>query len=151
MRTVNFVTLRKLNVSLSSNHKVISFSFKTTALYQPTQIQQVIWNLGKLREQKIRDAYTQQVQSALTRLGLSTQSVYHRVDDVKTAQRRIEELNHSICQIIYDSLDATCGRFTSSFNYWQGFWTTEILQAIEAREHYYHKWPKAYGLNKLHY
>ncbi|CAO3694888.1 unnamed protein product [Rhizopus microsporus] len=119
--------------SLGSNHK------------------QVIWNLGKLREQKIRDAYTQQVQSALTRLGLSTQSVYHRVDDVKTAQRRIEELNHSICQIIYDSLDATCGRFTSSFNYWQGFWTTEILQAIEAREHYYHKWPKAYGLNKLHY
>ncbi|CEI96298.1 hypothetical protein RMCBS344292_10464 [Rhizopus microsporus] len=137
--------------SLGSNHKVVSFSFETTALYQPTQIQRAIWNLGKLREQKVRDAYTQQVQSALTRLRLSTQSVYHRVDDVKTAQRCIEEFNHSICQIIYDSLDATCGRVTSGFSYWQGFWTTEILQAIETREHYYRKWRKAYGLNKLHY
>ncbi|CEG83609.1 hypothetical protein RMATCC62417_17498 [Rhizopus microsporus] len=78
-------------------------------------IQRVIWNLGKLREQKVRDAYTQQVQSALTRLELSTQSVSHRFDNVKTAQRRIEELNHSICQIIYDSLDATCGQITSSY------------------------------------
>ncbi|CEG83608.1 hypothetical protein RMATCC62417_17498 [Rhizopus microsporus] len=101
--------------SLGSNYKMISFSFKTIALYQPTQVQRVIWNLGKLREQKVRDAYTQQVQSALTRLELSTQSVSHRFDNVKTAQRRIEELNHSICQIIYDSLDATCGQITSSY------------------------------------
>ena len=91
------------------------------------------------------------MQSALTRLGLSTQSVSPQVDDVKIAQRRIEEFNYYICQTIYDSLDATCGRVTSVFNYWQDFWITEVLQAIETREHYYRKWRKAYGLNKLQY
>ncbi|ORE12024.1 hypothetical protein BCV72DRAFT_310857, partial [Rhizopus microsporus var. microsporus] len=91
----------------------------------------VIWNLGKLKEQKVRDVYTQQVQSVLARLGLSIQPVSHRVDDVQTAKRRIQELSHSI----YDSLDATCGRATSSYNYWQDFWSIEMLQAIETREH----------------
>ncbi|KAG1001337.1 hypothetical protein G6F27_012967 [Rhizopus arrhizus] len=84
-------------------------------------------------------------------LGLSTQSISHQIDEVNTAQKRIEELNQSICQIIYDSLDATCGRVTSCYNYWQDFWTTEMLQAFETREYYYRKWRKAYGLNKLHY
>ncbi|KAG0953734.1 hypothetical protein G6F29_001547 [Rhizopus arrhizus] len=137
--------------SLGSSHKMVSFSFKTTAIYRPTQVQRVIWNLGKLRQQEVRDAYIQQAQTALTSLGLSTQSISHQIDEVNTAQKRIEELNQSICQIIYDSLDATCGRVTSCYNYWQDFWTTEMLQTFETREYYYRKWRKAYGLNKLHY
>lgn len=137
--------------SLGSNHKMVSLMFKTTVPYQPTQMQRNVWNLGKLKEPEVQKAYIQHIQAALVSLGPSNEHTWMQTANKHVVQQHIEEYNQSLCKIIYDSLDITCGQIIQSKNPLRSFWTDDILQALDIREHYYRKWRKAYGLNKLRY
>lgn len=95
--------------SLGSNHKMISFSFKTTVPNLSTQMRRVTWHLVKLKKPEIRDTYIQHVHTGLAYLGLLDQLACTQIDDVYTVQKRIEKHNRSIFLTIYDSLDFNCG------------------------------------------
>ncbi|KAG1290405.1 hypothetical protein G6F66_008674 [Rhizopus arrhizus] len=82
---------------------------------------------------------------------MSIENNNQQLQDQQSARDFIEKLNDDICQAIYMSLDSICGRICQQTDPMKDFWTAEMRQAYEAREYYYRKWRKAYGLNKLHF
>jgi hypothetical protein len=98
-----------------------------------------------------KDQYIQSFQNVANNISMSIENNNQQLQDQQSARDFIEKLNDDICQAIYMSLDSICGRICQQTDPLKDFWTAEMRQAYEAREHYYRKWRKAYGLNKLHF
>ncbi|KAG1222028.1 hypothetical protein G6F35_005580 [Rhizopus arrhizus] len=140
------------DLSLDSAHKMISFSFHPSILPEVhNQQPRITWRLTKLQEAKTRNQYIQSFQNATNNISMSIENNNLQPQDQQSARGFIEKLNDDICQAIYMSLDSICGRICQQTDPMKDFWTAEMRQAYEAREYYYRKWRKAYGLNKLHF
>ncbi|KAG1225571.1 hypothetical protein G6F63_008289 [Rhizopus arrhizus] len=139
-------------LSLDSAHKMISFSFHPSILPEVhSQQPRITWRLTKLQEAKTRNQYIQSFQNAANNISISIENNNLQPQDQQSARDFIVKLNDDICQAIYMSLDSICGRICQQTDPLKDFWTAEMRQAYEAREYYYRKWRKSYGLNKLHF
>ncbi|PHZ15990.1 uncharacterized protein RHIMIDRAFT_288893 [Rhizopus microsporus ATCC 52813] len=130
------------DLSLGSYHKFMTLSFQASAppqrLLPPKRI---LWHLGKLKDEKLRVQYNNRF-SHLTKDLIPTTAP--SFDNRASASAYIEKLNHNLCQAIYQSLDEVCGRNTRQWcSPLQQFWTADLQEAFELKEHYYRKWREA--------
>ncbi|KAG0803998.1 hypothetical protein G6F16_012545 [Rhizopus arrhizus] len=110
--------------------------------------QRVTWNLGKLKLPKNRDSYRDVFKE---NLGLilpphSSLSFSHS----SAAYEYIDDIHQQLCDALYNSLDAICGRRPPPTDDWlKDFWTPEMTSVFNRKEYYYKKWRRARGLNAL--
>ncbi|KAI9309910.1 hypothetical protein BX666DRAFT_2102796 [Dichotomocladium elegans] len=136
-------------MSLDSNHKFMTLDFSTASTI-PTTLppQRRIWNLSKLKNPQKIDCYRQTFNETLTACSPNSHTdPQHRTRAVE----EIEHLNQAMCEAIYTSLDTVCGRMTQPRTItMEHFWTEEMQNTFDKKEHYYRKWRKAVGVNALH-
>ncbi|KAG1535368.1 hypothetical protein G6F51_011573 [Rhizopus arrhizus] len=122
------------DLSLDSNHKLVSFSFQATAdVSRLTRHPRYTWHLGKLRDPNKCKTYVERFRELSESL-LHFDGTHIPLTDPLAAIAYIEQFNNDLCQAIYTALDETCDRVTNPGD------------PIRNR-----KWRKAQGLNKLHY
>ncbi|KAG1494113.1 hypothetical protein G6F53_012631 [Rhizopus delemar] len=140
------------DLSLDSNHKLVSLSFQINAsIPQLPRHPRIIWNLGKLKDRNNHEVYLRRFQELSQPLLQYHEKHYYHMNNRHYAVDYIEKLNADLCQAIYTSLDDSCGRVSHSTDPLRDFWTDKLQEAYDYRELCYRKWRKAYGLNKLHY
>ncbi|KAG0755475.1 hypothetical protein G6F65_012278 [Rhizopus arrhizus] len=140
------------DLSLDSNHKLVSLSFQINAsIPQLPRHPRIIWNLGKLKDRNNHEVYLRRFQELSQPLLQYHEKHYYHMNNRLYAVDYIEKLNADLCQAIYTSLDDSCGRVSHSTDPLRDFWTNKLQEAYDYRELCYRKWRKAYGLNKLHY
>ncbi|KAG1424190.1 hypothetical protein G6F58_002501 [Rhizopus delemar] len=119
------------DLSLDSNHKLVSFSFQATAdVSRLTRHPRYTWHLGKLRDPNKCKTYVERFRELSESL-LHFDGTHIPLTDPLAAIAYIEQFNNDLCQAIYTALDETCGRLPLTLGN--------------------RKWRKAQGLNKLHY
>ncbi|KAG1510472.1 hypothetical protein G6F53_006656 [Rhizopus delemar] len=116
------------DLSLSSNHKFMTFSFglpmSVNTVYPHSVLPGILVNLNFLK----------------TEILTGTSAAYEYIDDIHQQLR----------DAIYNSLDAVCGRQPPSTDDWlKDFWTPEMTSVFNRKEYYYKKWRRAHGLNAL--
>ncbi|KAG1582842.1 hypothetical protein G6F48_008896 [Rhizopus delemar] len=142
------------DLSLESTHKLLTFSFQMPS-FTPNNIDPVsdsrkIWNIKKLRKEKMRETYQQVFKEHLNLILPPLSSLpLQKIE----AQRYIERINTSLLDALYKSLDTVFGtQETNSVTLRsKEFWTTEMMETFEMKELYYRKWKKTNGLNCLKY
>jgi hypothetical protein len=142
------------DLSLDSHHKFMTLSFKIPRLsandYISRTPQRLMWSLRKLKYKDKVDRYREVFSKNLDLCTLSGQSSL--ITDRESASEFIEQINKQVCEAIYTSLDQVCGRQQQgSDDYLKDFWTDEMTNVFNLKEHYYKKWRKAHGLNNLNY
>ncbi|KAG1336194.1 hypothetical protein G6F62_006333 [Rhizopus arrhizus] len=137
------------DLSLSSNHKFMTFSFRLPDVSQHRlPPQRVTWNLGKLKLPKNRDSYRGVFKEnlGLTLPPQSSLSFPHS----SAAYEYIDDIHQQLCDAIYNSLDAICGRRRPpTDDCLKDFWTPEMTSVFNRKEYYYKKWRRARDLNAL--
>ncbi|CEP13597.1 hypothetical protein [Parasitella parasitica] len=140
------------NLSLESTHKLLTFSFLIPSFLPNTPVldQRKLWNIKKLKNDKVYDAYENAFKEYLDLILPPIPSLSLQRAD---AQNYIEHINTSLLESIYKSLDAVCGEQTTDPAVLRSkeFWTKEMMDAFERKEFYYRKWRKANGFNCLKY
>ncbi|KAG0936724.1 hypothetical protein G6F29_009834 [Rhizopus arrhizus] len=127
----------------------MTFSFRLPDVSQHRlPPQRVTWNLGKLKLPKNRDSYRGVFKENLgltlpPQLSLSfphSSAAYEYIDDI----------HQQLCDTIYNSLDAICGRRRPpTDDCLKDFWTPEMTSVFNRKEYYYKKWRRARDLNDL--
>lgn len=136
------------DLSLDSDHKLLTFSFLThTPNAQSYTNQRLMWNINRLKNPKVELKYRQLFESELQ--NLDNQSVT-TIDSNTTAYEHIEYLSEGLVSAIYSALDHTCQRRPNQRRDSRSdFWTPQLQQAFEYRENCYKRWRKAVGIRKL--
>ncbi|KAI8067725.1 uncharacterized protein B0P05DRAFT_449141, partial [Gilbertella persicaria] len=114
----------------------------------PSENPRIIWRLGKLVEEKVRNKYIDQFQSNSTILSQMRDATIQPQQRTEAANL-IENFSSTLCTAIYGALDSSCGRKEHWNNYMHDLWTKKMQAALDYREKCYRKWRRADGLNKL--
>ncbi|EIE84652.1 hypothetical protein RO3G_09362 [Rhizopus delemar RA 99-880] len=128
-----------------SGHSIVDYF-----LSNPVSDSRKIWNIKKLRKEKMRETYQQVFKEHLNLILPPLSSLpLQKIE----AQRYIERINTSLLDALYKSLDTVFGtQETNSVTLRsKEFWTTEMMETFEMKELYYRKWRKTNGLNCLKY
>lgn len=166
--------------SLGSDHKLVFFSFVHT-LPPPTIVTlypRQLWKIYKFKIKyeetedeeknessqdiisegdtrkniyilKYREIFTQnmpQIKKQIKSINLK-----HNTTNIDEIQEKIDQIENSLCDLIYKSLDESIKRQTPRPKTWNWFWTEELQKLSEKRESLYKKWKRATGINKAQY
>lgn len=137
------------DLSLSSNHKFITLSFRLPEVSRHRlPPQRVTWNLGKLKHPRNRDSYRDVFKESLGLILPPHSSL--SFSQSSEAYEYIDSIHQHLCDTIYHSLDAICGRRPPPTAVWlKDFWTPEMTAVYNRKEYHYKKWRRANGLNAL--
>ncbi|KAG1608578.1 hypothetical protein G6F44_013700 [Rhizopus delemar] len=63
----------------------------------------------------------------------------------------IDDLNASLNNIIYRSLDSSVGDRPPRPSHWKKYWTQQLQDAADYRNRCYRRWRRAFGIDKVYW
>lgn len=132
------------DLSLCSDHKLMTLSFKIdSALVDidisdpPGMTPRRLWNLSRLGKPDILKLYKSSFSDMVSPL---ESQLFDLVSSPPLTCPPIDELNDTLNECIYKSLDASVGDKVSPPSHWKKYWTQEIQDAAHCRDRCYRNW-----------
>ncbi|KAG2225960.1 hypothetical protein INT45_006656 [Circinella minor] len=145
------------NLSLDSDHKMIDFSFTPPSEPPNTPPQHLpsrqLWNLNKLKDSNTLQQYNTTFMNNMELLNKDIEQCYNNIQCSTilppTLRTTIENITTCFYTNLYNTMDSILGRAIPGQKQRDDFWTSELQHLVDKREHYYQKWRRALGMNKL--
>ena len=105
-----------------------------------------LWNLSRLGEKDVLEKYRSTFGSLVAPL---QDTLTDLVSSPPSSRPEIDDLNDSLLECVYSSLDASVGNKPPRPGYWKKYWTQELQDAAEERERCYRRWRRSCGMDRL--
>ncbi|KAG1436568.1 hypothetical protein G6F56_013503 [Rhizopus delemar] len=143
------------DLSLGSDHRLLSLSFSFDASFDDpppssssaaTVHPRRLWNLSRLAEPDPCQLYIETFRSLSAPL---TSQLKRLVQHPPSSCPPIDDLNASLNDIIYRSLDTSVGDRPPRPSHWKKYWTSDLQASADRRNMFYRRWRRASGIDKL--
>ncbi|KAG1444907.1 hypothetical protein G6F56_010111 [Rhizopus delemar] len=144
------------DLSLGSDHRLLHLSFSFDPLIQSEQDSSALpgvtlhprrlWNLSRLGEPDPYKLYQDTFRSLSAPLTLQLKRL---VQHPPSSCPPIDDLNASLNDIIYRSLDTSVGDRPPRPSHWKKYWTTDLQASADRRNMFYRRWRRASGIDKV--
>ncbi|KAI9324653.1 hypothetical protein BD770DRAFT_450233 [Pilaira anomala] len=146
-------------LSLGSDHKLLYFGFTHNFAPPPTVHlhPRILWKINKFKPKpdKSHIKYIEKYRTIITpQLKKYTEKLKTDIFTELThdhRQQQLDNLNSELIEIIQKTLEEAVGKKTQKNKSWKWFWTQELEDATNLREHLYRKWYRAHTFNKCIY
>ncbi|CAO3703465.1 unnamed protein product [Rhizopus stolonifer] len=145
------------DLSLGSDHRLLtlSFSFAQSSAPEPssdtsdfTLHPRRLWNLSRLGEPDPCQLYQDTFRSSSAPL---LSQLKRLVQHPPPSRPPIDDLNASLNDIIYRSLDSSVGDRPPRPSHWKKYWTQQLQDAADFRNRCYRRWRRAFGIDKVYW
>ncbi|KAG1452021.1 hypothetical protein G6F56_007928 [Rhizopus delemar] len=144
------------DLSLGSDHRLLHLSFSCDPLIQSEQGSSALpgvtlhprrlWNLSRLGEPDPYKLYQDTFRSLSAPLTLQLKRL---VQHPPSSCPPIDDLNASLNNIIYRSLDTSVGDRPPRPSHWKKYWTADLQASADRRNMFYRRWRRASGIDKV--
>jgi hypothetical protein len=144
--------------TFGSDHCLLSLSFgldKDASMNllddSPAVQPRKTWQLSKLFEPDVCNLYCQAFDHSIEPLLTTLEHHIDMLDHNRNTGSKpdFEQINTSLCDSIYSSLDSSIGKRPARPAQWKKYWTPALQQAASWRNECYSKWRRSYGLDKV--
>ncbi|KAI9267998.1 hypothetical protein BDA99DRAFT_422104, partial [Phascolomyces articulosus] len=112
-----------------------------------------LWRLSKLKNEQIRDQYTDLFSTLIAPINTSMLSIINTMEATNTTattvHQEIDKITNDFYSALYTSLDTSLGPTPGGYIRRTTLWTVELQRLWDHRELCYKKWRNGYGMNKL--
>ncbi|KAG0780410.1 hypothetical protein G6F21_012145 [Rhizopus arrhizus] len=145
------------DLSLGSDHRLLtlSFSFAQSSASESssdtpdfTLHPRRLWNLSRLGEPDPCQLYQDTFRSSSAPL---LSQLKRLVQHPPSSRPPIDDLNASLNNIIYRSLDSSVGDRPPRPSHWKKYWTKQLQDAADFRNRCYRRWRRAFGIDKVYW
>ncbi|KAG0752863.1 hypothetical protein G6F24_013330 [Rhizopus arrhizus] len=145
------------DLSLGSDHRLLtlSFSFAQSSASESssdtndaTIHPRRLWNLSRLGEPDPCQLYQDTFRSSSAPL---LSQLKRLVQHPPSSRPPIDDLNASLNNIIYRSLDSSVGDRPPRPSHWKKYWTQQLQDAADFRNRCYRRWRRAFGIDKVYW
>ncbi|KAG1270042.1 hypothetical protein G6F66_013896 [Rhizopus arrhizus] len=106
-----------------------------------------LWNLSRLGEPDPCQLYQDTFRSSSAPL---LSQLKRLVQHPPSSRPPIDDLNASLNNIIYRSLDSSVGDRPPRPSHWKKYWTKQLQDAADFRNRCYRRWRRAFGIDKVY-
>ncbi|KAG1058376.1 hypothetical protein G6F41_013988 [Rhizopus arrhizus] len=107
-----------------------------------------LWNLSRLGEPDPCQLYQDTFRSSSAPL---LSQLKRLVQHPPSSRPPIDDLNASLNNIIYRSLDSSVGDRPPRPSHWKKYWTQQLQDAADFRNRCYRRWRRAFGIDKVYW
>ncbi|KAG1036278.1 hypothetical protein G6F43_013077 [Rhizopus delemar] len=145
------------DLSLGSDHRLLTLSFSfaqssasesSTDTSDTTTHPRRLWNLSRLGEPDPCQLYQDTFRSSSAPL---LSQLKRLVQHPPSSRPPIDDLNASLNNIIYRSLDSSVGDRPPRPSHWKKYWTQQLQDAADFRNRCYRRWRHAFGIDKVYW
>ncbi|EIE88737.1 hypothetical protein RO3G_13448 [Rhizopus delemar RA 99-880] len=145
------------DLSLGSDHRLLtlSFSFAQSSASESSSVTsdatlhpRRLWNLSRLGEPDPCQLYQDTFRSSSAPL---LSQLKRLVQHPPSSRPPIDDLNASLNNIIYRSLDSSIGDRPPRPSHWKKYWTQQLQDAADYRNRCYRRWRRAFGIDKVYW
>ncbi|KAG1436515.1 hypothetical protein G6F56_013528 [Rhizopus delemar] len=143
------------DLSLGSDHRLLSLSFSFDASFDDPPLSSPpsatvhprrLWNLSRLAEPDPCQLYIETFRSLSAPL---TSQLRRLVQHPPSSCPPIDDLNASLNDIIYRSLDTSVGDRPPRPSHWKKYWSADLQASADRRNMFYRRWRRASGIDKV--
>ncbi|KAG0931012.1 hypothetical protein G6F32_011821 [Rhizopus arrhizus] len=145
------------DLSLGSDHRLLTLSFSFAQSSASESVSDTndatihprrLWNLSRLGEPDPCQLYQDTFRSSSSPL---LSQLKRLVQHPPSSRPPIDDLNASLNNIIYRSLDSTVGDRPPRPSHWKKYWTQQLQEAADFRNRCYRRWRRAFGIDKVYW
>ncbi|KAI9272951.1 Endonuclease/exonuclease/phosphatase [Phascolomyces articulosus] len=151
--STNLVTNPQIKIdedlSLDSDHKLVHFNFDLDPTSPTNAAQQLppprrLWRLSKLKNEQIRDQYTDLFSTLIAPINTSMLNIINTMEATNTTattvHQEIDKITNDFYSVLYTSLDTSLGPTPGGYIRRTTLWTVELQRLWDHRELCYKKW-----------